>query len=243
MFTLDNVVPWGRSYDEYCRMFALTAADLRRRILGCGDGPASFNASSTERGANVVSCDPLYAFDGPTIRGRIEETAEEILEQTRRNRNEFVWTEIASIDDLRRVRMEAMEQFLGDYDLGRSQGRYVDASLPHLPFANRSFDLALCSHFLFLYTDQLGEAFHNAAVVELTRVAPEVRIFPLLALGGVRSPLVPGVAATLQHAGRDVSIERVPYEFQRGGNEMMRITTPVRLREILPHTARDRGFR
>jgi len=24
MFALDRVVPWGRSYDEYCRMFALT---------------------------------------------------------------------------------------------------------------------------------------------------------------------------------------------------------------------------
>jgi hypothetical protein len=28
MFTLDRVVPWGRSFDEYQRMFALTEADL-----------------------------------------------------------------------------------------------------------------------------------------------------------------------------------------------------------------------
>ena len=44
MFALDQVVPWGRSFDEYRRMFALTDADLSRVILGCGDGPASFNA-------------------------------------------------------------------------------------------------------------------------------------------------------------------------------------------------------
>lgn len=37
-FTLDKVVPWGRSYDEYVAMFALSSDDLRRRILGCGDG-------------------------------------------------------------------------------------------------------------------------------------------------------------------------------------------------------------
>ncbi len=150
MFTLDKVVPWGRSYDEYCRMFALTSADLQSHILGCADGPASFNAISTLRGGSVVSCDPLYAFAAPQIRRRIAETALDILEQTRRNHNEFVWTSIQSLDELQRVRMDAMEQFLADYETGKSQGRYIDAGLPELPFADHSFDLALCSHFLFL---------------------------------------------------------------------------------------------
>ena len=34
MFTLDAVVPWGRSFDEYCAMFALSDRDLGLRILG-----------------------------------------------------------------------------------------------------------------------------------------------------------------------------------------------------------------
>lgn len=59
-FTLDQVVPWGRSYDEYVAMFALTGEDLRKRILGCGDGPASFNAELTRRGGAVVSAQGLY---------------------------------------------------------------------------------------------------------------------------------------------------------------------------------------
>ena len=63
MFTLSSVVPWGRSFDEYVRMFALAESDLESRILGCGDGPASFNVEATRRGATVVSCDPLYQFD------------------------------------------------------------------------------------------------------------------------------------------------------------------------------------
>ena len=86
MFTLDEVVPWGRSFDEYRRMFALTDDDLRGRILGCGDGPASFNAEATRRGARVTSCDPLYKLSVQQIRERIAATAEEIIEQTRRNR-------------------------------------------------------------------------------------------------------------------------------------------------------------
>ena len=59
MFTLDHIVPWGRSFDEYRRMFALSEADAQLRMLGCADGPASFNADATRQGASVVSCDPL----------------------------------------------------------------------------------------------------------------------------------------------------------------------------------------
>ena len=47
---LEQVVPWGRSLAEYRAMFALSEADLQRRILGCGDGPASFNAEMTAAG-------------------------------------------------------------------------------------------------------------------------------------------------------------------------------------------------
>ncbi|MEJ2690734.1 MAG: SAM-dependent methyltransferase, partial [Deltaproteobacteria bacterium] len=49
-FTLEKVVPWGRSFAEYAAMFALSKADLQGRILGCGDGPASFNASLSRQG-------------------------------------------------------------------------------------------------------------------------------------------------------------------------------------------------
>jgi hypothetical protein len=223
MFTLDQVVPWGRSFDEYARMFALSDEDLRLRVLGCGDGPASFNAGATRRGASVISCDPIYRYDADQLRGRIASTYDEILVQTRRNAGEFLWTTIRSVDELGQTRMAAMNEFLADYETGRREGRYVAAELPNLPFGDASFDLALCSHFLFLYTAQLGEPFHRTATRELCRVAGEVRIFPLLALGGTSSPFVEPVADDLSRNGLAVSIEQVPYEFQRGGNRMMRI--------------------
>ena len=223
MFTLDQVVPWGRSFDEYRRMFALTDDDMGRRLLGCGDGPASFNAEATRAGASVVSCDPIYRYDRDQIQARIATTYDEILDQARQNRDEFVWTSIPSVDELGRLRMAAMQEFLQDYPLGRTAGRYIDAGLPNLPFGDQSFDLALCSHLLFLYSTQLGEAFHRSAVRELIRVALEVRIFPLLALGGKQSQWVRPIAEGCRAGGFQVSIEGVPYEFQRGGNQMMRI--------------------
>ena len=229
MFTLDQVVPWGRSFEEYRRMFSLTEDDLDRSIIGCGDGPASFNAEASVLGTHVVSCDPLYQFGKPHIQERIAATFEQIIDQTRRNAHEFVWGGgIRTVEELGRVRMSAMQAFLDDYELGKAQGRYVSAALPTLPFADGAFDLALCSHFLFLYSSQLGETFHRDAIRELCRVATEVRIFPLLALGGERSPFVAGCIQNLREAGHHVSIEKVPYHFQRGGNEMMRITGTVR---------------
>jgi len=225
MFTLDNIVPWGRSFDEYRRMFALGDRDLRSAIVGCADGPASFNAEATRQGMRVVSCDPLYRFDAKAIRARIAAIFDEMVAQTRQNAGEFVWDgAIPSVDALARLRSAAMDLFLEDYDAGLSEKRYVDAELPSLPFADGAFDLALCSHFLFLYTKQLSEDFHTAAARELCRVAREVRIFPLVALGGAPSERVEPVMAAMRRDGFDVSIEAVPYEFQRGANRMMRIS-------------------
>ena len=72
-------------------MSALNDAYLHLRILGCADGPASFNAESTRRGTEVISTDPLYRFDAGTIRDRIAATYEQMLEQTRQNSQQFVW--------------------------------------------------------------------------------------------------------------------------------------------------------
>jgi hypothetical protein len=98
VFALDQIVPWGRSFEEYCRMFALSSDDLAGRIVDCAGGPASFNAEATAAGCRVVSCNPLYRWSTDQIRRRIRETTEVIVEQTRRNQQEFVWTSIRSIE-------------------------------------------------------------------------------------------------------------------------------------------------
>jgi hypothetical protein len=120
-----------------------------------------------------------------------------------------------------------MERFLADFEAGKSERRYVDAELPSLPFDDDEFDLALCSHFLFLYSEQLSEEFHVSAVRDMLRVAREVRVFPLLALGAARSPHVDAVSQRLRNHGIVTTIESVPYEFQRGGNHMMRVRSAI----------------
>ena len=222
-FTLDKVVPWGRSYEEYIGMFDLSEVDLRLRILGCGDGPAEFNAKLSERGGNVVSFDPIYTFDTLQIRNRISETYEIVMEQMRKNQSDYVWDVIPSVEDLGRIRMSAMDAFLSDFETGKRKGKYVAGELPLLPFGSDEFDIALSSHFLFLYSAHLPAEFHLRAVQEMLRVAGEVRIFPLLTLDGKPSPHLNVVTEYLSNHGFGITFKRVSYEFQRGGNEMLLI--------------------
>jgi hypothetical protein len=226
-FELDRVVPWGRCFDEYVRMFALTETDLAGRILGCGDGPASFNREATERGCAIVSCDPIYAFSADEIEQRVRETSHVILGETQRNARDFVWTYFRSVEELGEVRLRAMRNFVEDFVNGKADGRYIEASLPALPFASREFDLALSSHFLFLYSEQLSLDFHVASIIEMCRVARQARIFPLTQIGGARSRHLDGVIDALSNQRLAVEMVQVGYEFQRGGNQMLRVTAPV----------------
>lgn len=221
---LDRVVPFGRTFDEYRRMFALTSADLVGRILGCGDGPASFNAELTALGGRVVSVDPLYQYPVTEVRRRFDETVDGIFRQVHETPQDWVWKVHRSPDELRERRIEAIEAFASDFDAGLSKGRYRVGELPALEFAEGEFDLALCSHLLFLYSDQFSEEFHVASVAELCRVAAEVRVFPLLSLSGRPSPHLEPVVAWAESCGLRCDIEPVDYELQKGGNRQLRIT-------------------
>lgn len=225
-FTLSEVVPWGRSYDEYISMFSLSPADLKQNILGCGDGPASFNSTLSSKGGSIISVDPVYAFTEEEIRNRIEETFKVVLEQTRKNKDEFLWEDISSVEELGRIRMSAMESFLNDFKKGKAEGRYQTGSLPQLPYKDNEFHIALCSHFLFLYSEQLSEEFHLASIRELCRVAYEVKIFPILELGSKRSRHLKSVCTGLEKEDYHIEIKKVQYQFQKGGNEILIIKSP-----------------
>ena len=223
-FELTNIVPWGRSFDEYVSMFALSEDDLRRTILGCGDGPASFNVELKHRGGQCCSLDPLYTLEADAILERIEKTFDLVIEQTRANQDGFVWTKIRSVEELGDLRMAAMRDFLADYPEGKREGRYVPGEAPSLGFSDKQFSIGLSSHFLFLYSDQLDLAFHLEAIDELCRVCEEVRIFPLLKLGSLKSQHVEPVIEHFTNKGHLVERVKVDYEFQKGGNEMLKIT-------------------
>jgi hypothetical protein len=218
---LDKVVPFGRSLDEYKKMFNLSTEDLQQRILGVGDGPASFNAEGTVKGYKITSIDPIYQFAGAEIKQRFDAVVENIIEQIIATPNNWVWSYHKNPQELKASRIKALELFLQDYQRGKLEGRYLAQELPNLNFADQSYDVALCSHFLFLYSEQCDRDFHVSGIQEMLRVSQEVRIFPLLTLMQETSPYLNFVMDWFSNLGYSVTIEKVAYELQPGANEML----------------------
>lgn len=220
---LNTVIPWGRNFNEYMRMFDLTSVDLKQSILDCAGGPASFNIELIKQGYSIISCDPIYQFSADEIYRRIQETYTTVIDGVKANYQDYVWDSISSPEQLGEMRMAAMKQFLADFPRGKPQGRYLSAELPQLPFNSHQFDLALCSHFLFTYSDHFLEDFHLNAILELCRVAQQVRIFPLLKVSGEPSPFLQSIIQELETRGYRTMIKTVNYEFQKNGNQMLKI--------------------
>jgi len=220
---LDAVVPFGRSLDEYKCMFSLSDGDLDKTIVGIADGPASFNAEMYALGKSVTSVDPLYKFTSEQIETKFYQVVDNIIVQVKATPEDWVWSYHQSPEQLKENRIQVMDCFAADYSNGKLDGRYVTGELPNLEFKDDQFQLALCSHFLFLYSDQLSYEFHQRSIRELLRIANEVRIFPLLTLMLKKSQYLITLINDLTSDGFSVTIERVRYEIQKGGNEMLRI--------------------
>lgn len=221
-FQLNSVVPWGRNMAEYRCMFQLDDADISKKIAGFGDGPASFNCEAARQGYSVTSFDPIYQFSREDLQKRIEEVRVIVMEQMRANRENYVWKNIRSLEELEAVRMAAMRLFLSDYEQGKAEHRYMFHELPEkLPYGENAFDIGLSSHFLLMYT-ALGYEFHIRAMTEMLRVCREIRIFPTVDLDAKETDLMKRIIAYFQDCC-DVEIRKTQYEFQKGDNKLLLI--------------------
>lgn len=226
LFQSEKPLLWGRNATEYKAMFNLFDLNPDISILDVAGGPASVNAELSEAGTYIVSTDPIYAWSSEDIFTAIQNGRDTIMTGVEANKDMFNWNIYKSAADLENTRLHAMQFFLDDYEAGLSEGRYVPGSLPELPFPTGQFDMALCSHFLFTYAEQLGRDFMEQAVLELMRVALEARIFPLVDLSGKVSLHLGHIVKLLESAGYGVTQEPIPFDFIKGATHMLRITTP-----------------
>ena len=222
---LKNVVPWVRNLEEYIAMFLLSEDDLKGKILGCGDGPASVNSELNKSKVDITSIDPIYQFSKDEIKGQIDKTSSVVSKQLLNNQNDFIWKNITSVDELIKIRLSAMNEFLDDYEVGKQEERYIYAELPSLVFEDNSFDLVWSSHFLFLYSEHFDLEFHKKAILEMCRVSKkEVKIFPLLDLKNEKSEYLEPIINFMNSEGFSTKVIKSEYEFQKGANEMLVIS-------------------
>ncbi|WP_125776511.1 hypothetical protein [Antribacter gilvus] len=210
----------SRHLAEYRAFLDLTDADLGGRVLDCSAGASGFAAAVNAGGGTVTAVDPAYA-DLDALRAAVEGSLSGGAALIDAHADRFTWDWYGSPEGRQALRDEAREAFLAD--LAAHPGTYVPGGLPALPFADDAFDLAVCSHLLFTWADDtFDEAWHHAALTDLLRVAREVRVFPLVLQGaGEPVPFLPRLLDRFRAEGRTAEVRRVPYEFQRGADEML----------------------
>ncbi len=216
----DQVIVTSRPLEEYRAMFGLTEEELGLSLLDCAAGASSFAAELSRQGGSVTACDPLYRREAPDpARMRTDILTGDAY--VRRNSDDYVWTFHQTPDDHLRRRLSAAETFAHDIRT-RPEG-YVPGSLPGLPFEDDAVDVVLCSHLLFAYPALFSYDFHLRSIRQMWRVAArEGRIFPLLSAAEPSPyPELDRLRRKLEHAGVSTEVRAVPYEFQRGGNEML----------------------
>jgi len=222
---IDRIAFIGRTLDEYVRIFDLDSSLLKKGpVLDCPAGAASFTAEARRSGAEVVACDILYDLSPGDLIEKGERDIRLIYDKVGEVSHLYVWDYYKDRDALMALRMKSLTLFAEDFRDGYKKGRYIKASLPHLPFADNTFPLVISGHFLFLYGDMLDFDFHKKCLMELMRVSSgEVRVFPLHGLDAKPYPYLGEVISFLRTAQIDAEITEAPFEFQRGGNRMLKM--------------------
>jgi len=137
-------------------MFALSDTDLNKTILGCGDGPASFNAEMTDLDILLCLLIPFINFLLSKSNSEFE-TYEPLISQVKQNANRYIWRELPGM--LRNLAVFcAMGTFVLDYETGKAAGRYLQV-LPSLDLLEEQFDSCVCSHLLFYIPTTIASIF------------------------------------------------------------------------------------
>ena len=97
--------------------------------------------------------------------------------------------------------------------------------LPELGYKKQAFNLALCSQFLFWYTDLLSEDFHVNSLLAFCRVATEVQVYPLIDRFGKPSVYLGNVLQRLQDKGIGAEIRSITEPVQGSDNALLRLWT------------------
>lgn len=221
---LERIIFIGRTFEEYMKMFSLSAEELKgKRILDCPAGACSFTAIGNHLDLDITACDIAYDHEVEQLREKGIRDIEHAMLHMEKVKENYVWDYFHTIEGLRKNRIQALKDCTRH--MIAANEKYIPVVLPTLPFKCEEFDILLSAHFLFTYADRLDYEFHINTLEELLRVTKEeVRIFPLVDLEGKRYEHLDQVISYLIEKGYTAKEEKVSYEFQANANSMLQIT-------------------
>jgi SAM-dependent methyltransferase len=223
----EGVAMTCRSYQEYKDMFVLSEELLSSgRILDAAGGASSFTAEAVRRDLQCTAADPMYSLTLEEMGNRGKREIEESTKKIAQMKEFFLWSYYGDINKHCAGRHKSLQLMLEDYAKEDSRSRYINASLPSLPFEDSSFRLILCSHFLFLYEQQFNADFHLNALQELIRICQkggEIRIYPLVNLQREPYSSLQKLLEQLQHWSTTVEQIHTNFSFLPGASTVLRI--------------------
>jgi hypothetical protein len=168
----------------------------------------------------VVSVDPAYRQGRTELLAASRRDIARATAWVTANPHLANWDHLGTPDAMRRGYERGLALFAADYRLDGE--RYVAAALPHLPFPDRHFRLALSSHLLFVYPDSLDVDAHFTAIMELARVTEgEVRIYPLIDTRTRPYPDFAALRERLEGDGVQTRLRAAACAWQPGGDQML----------------------
>jgi hypothetical protein len=215
---ISDLKPWGRNAREYELMFDLELDDFES-IASYADGPSSLQADKPN--LNICSFDPLYNFTTDAINLEIKRIGGTMLTYLELNKANYHWETFNSPKELVNQRLATAEKFLRHFTT--TPAKYYKDTLPNLN-SKEYFQLALCSHFLFLFSGDLNTHFHIAAIESIMNHAEELRIFPLVDRHGKTSSHLPHVLDYLHESNLQYEILPTQYRFQKGAYNYLKIS-------------------
>jgi SAM-dependent methyltransferase len=204
---------------HYCNFLCLDLKRLRRqgaRVLDVGAGLASFTAEGFRLGLDVTAIDPLYRLRPSAL----ELMAQSALTHDQDGANKGM-RQLADSEYKCERGFLSLASFLDDFRAGFAQGRYRAGTLPRLPFANKSFALALDCFHLFQGAASRDFQLAYASCRELCRVAREVRIYPLTLPTGQRYPHLQRLRLALFEKGIEAALETVSHPVERNAEHCL----------------------
>lgn len=221
MIDSDNLTFYGHSMHDYIRMFDLGHAELdMMHVLDCSGHYSSFSYEMGLEGHKVVVANPFFATTASMLRNQLKGLEQRFHDHVASNLDAY-FLHHATLDAEMAHRHQVSDTAIQDLESSLDGQRYSPQDLTQLNYADESFDLALSSHFLFTYSDELTLEYHQAAIQEMLRVADELRIFPLITHQGKPSPHLGPILQWATTQGMSAELQQVPYEFQKGGNAML----------------------
>lgn len=221
---MDNkhVSVWGRTLEEYINMFSLNGISYSTKILSIADGPSTFNLQQRQRGINITSVDPIYNLSVDKLKEVFKKSYSFNKELFIENKESFNFKNAEEMEQVLAKRQNTFNTFIADYETHRNN--YNFGKLPNLDLTSNSFDLCLCSNFLFIFDHIFDLEFHINSIQEMLRLSNEVRIFPLYNIDGKESEFLSSITDFLTTNSYQWTIETNNYHVYKNGNRFLKIT-------------------